>query len=549
MSAKVSLSEALRGVVNEEWELIEASRAVDYVESKLNWLREKKLYGVMWDTYHPKGRAWKNKGQKIEDEEGKNWSGHMTSIHDPNEPIRTVTAVVNHDAHWESNRTLTISELKRACSFPDDFIFPGTRSFRQQWERLGRAVPPLTMYAIASHVRKRLEFIDGKKERRKKRMEIGARYEPYLMADVRLVPFNKYKVISTFSGCGGSSLGYRMAGFNVLAASEFDKQAADTYEANFPGTLVLRGDIRELTGVDLLRKVNLKVGQLDVLDGSPPCASFSTAGKREKHWGTVKDYSGQKQRTDDLFWEFARMIEETRPRAFVGENVTGMIKGVSKGYFNDILELLRSKGYIVGCKRIDSSFLGVPQKRERLFFIGFREDLNILPDFPRPIGGEIVSVREALTQGGPRELDVKQRGEVDDEEFNQSIPPSMVKMLAKLKPGKSGSDIKRQEEARAILKTSWYKEATAGGWFSLRRLIWDEPCPTVQASHGTAAASSSIHPEENRRLTIPELRRVCAFPEDFILTGDYKERFERLGRSVPPFVTRAIGWKLAESLG
>lgn len=531
MKAKVPIHEALRGVTNEEWELIEASRAVDYVESKLNWLREQKLFGVMWDTYHPKGRAWKNKGVKIEDEEGKNWSGHMTSLHDPNEPIRTVTAVVNHDAHWEANRTLTISELKRACSFPDDFIFPGTKSFRQQWERLGRAVPPLTMYAIASHVRKKLEFIDGKTERRKKRMEIGARYAPYLMEDVRKVRHNGYKVISTFSGCGGSSLGYRMAGFKVLAASEFDKQAADTYEANFPDTPVLRDDIRELKGRDLLKSVGLEVGQLDVLDGSPPCASFSTAGKREKHWGEVRDYSGQKQRTDDLFWEFARMIEETQPRAFVGENVTGMVKGVSKGYFNEILALLRSKGYIVGCRQIDSSLLGVPQKRERIFFIGFREDLNILPDFPRPLGGKIVSVKQALKSGGPRNLSVKERGEADDEEFNQNIPPSMVKMLAQLKPGMSGSDI------------------TGGGWFSLRRLFWDKPCYTVQASHGQAAASSVIHPDEDRRLTIPELRRVCAFPDDFILTGDYKERFERLGRSVPPFVTRAIGFKLAASLG
>lgn len=223
------------------------------------------------------------------------------------------------------------------------------------------------------------------------------------------------------------------------------------------------------------------------------------------------------------------MIEETQPRAFVGENVTGMVKGVSKGYFNEILGLLRSKGYIVGCRQIDSSLLGVPQKRERIFFIGFREDLNILPDFPRPLGGKIVSVREALTGKGPRKLAVKQRGEVDDEEFNQSIPPSMVKMLAQLKSGMSGSDI------------------TGGGWFSLRRLFWDKPCYTVQASHGAAAASSVIHPDENRRLTIPELRRMCAFPDDFILTGDYKERFERLGRSVPPFVTRAIGWKLAGS--
>ena len=128
--------------------------------------------------------------------------------------------------------------------------------------------------------------------------------------EIRNIPANGFSVVSTFAGCGGSSLGYRMAGFKILLANEFVKEARDSYSANkAPYTLIDPRDIRDITAEDLLEKIGLQVGELDVLDGSPPCASFSTAGKREKYWGKEKKYSNRVQRTDDLFFEFARLIE------------------------------------------------------------------------------------------------------------------------------------------------------------------------------------------------------------------------------------------------
>ena len=109
--------------------------------------------------------------------------------------------------------------------------------FRERWERYGRAVPPLMMFELASCVRDQLLKRD---RRRVKVLAQGIKYAPYLMADVRAIPRNGYTVISTFSGCGGSSLGYKLAGFDVRCASEFDREAAETYEANFPGVPVLR---------------------------------------------------------------------------------------------------------------------------------------------------------------------------------------------------------------------------------------------------------------------------------------------------------------------
>lgn len=375
------------------------------------------------------------------------------------------------------------------------------------------------------------------------------RYKPYLMSDVHRIPLGKLKAISTFSGCGGSSLGYRLAGVKVCAASEFDKEAADTYEENFPDTPVSRDDIRKMKGSDLLDLA--KVKSLDILDGSPPCASFSTAGRREEGWGKVRDYSGQKQRTDDLFWEFARILNEIQPRAFVAENVSGMTKGVAKGYFNEIIELLRSQGYQVGCRLVDASLLGVPQKRERIFFVGFRNDLNLQPVYPRPLPTPVVTVREALegvsTTGDPVEFE------------KGYVSPMMAEYIPKIQCGKNGADViekewseKRKKEEQPVdwkqqQKQKRQEEELRRAWFNLMRLDWGRPSFTALAEQGRGPGGL-LHPDFDRRLTIPELRRISSFPDDFKLTGPYDERWERIGRAVPPFMLRAIAAEIRRVL-
>ena len=114
----------------------------------------------------------------------------------------------------------------------------------------------------------------------------------------------------------------------------------------------------------ILKAIGLKAGEIDAMEGSPPCASFSTAGKREKHWGKAKKYSDTVQRTDDLFFEYVRLIDGLKPRAFVAENVSGLVKGVAKGWFLEILAKLKACGYRVECRLLDAQWLGVPQARQ-----------------------------------------------------------------------------------------------------------------------------------------------------------------------------------------
>lgn len=308
--------------------------------------------------------------------------------------------------------------------------------------------------------------------------------------------------ISFFSGCGGSSLGYKLAGVNVLYANEFVLKASDTYKLNFPNTIMDTRDIRTIQPHEVLDKINLKVGELDFLDGSPPCASFSTAGKREKDWGKVKSYSGKQQRTDDLFYEYIRMVKEIKPKIFVAENVKGLIMGKAKGYFNKFLAEFNKLNYNVKASLLDASYLEVPQMRKRVFIIGVRKDLNRQPVFPKKHKQMIV--KDVYEKNYPVEKEAKH------------IPKSYMKYLVNLKQG----------------------EQPNGSFFSLKRNHLYRPSYTILATYGAGACV--MHPYENRHMSIAELKDICSFPQSFKLTGTWRNQCERLGRSVPPNMMKNI---------
>ncbi|ABS14226.1 DNA cytosine methyltransferase [Brucella anthropi] len=335
-------------------------------------------------------------------------------------------------------------------------------------------------------------------------------YQVPLMSDVSAMPWNGYNVISTFAGCGGSSTGYRMAGFRVLFASEFIEAARETYLANArPGTIVDGRDIRQVTADEILAATGLKPGELDVFDGSPPCASFSTAGKREKAWGQVKKYSDSEQRVDDLFFEYARLLRQLKPKVFVAENVSGLIKGTAKGYFLEILAALKACGYRVEARLLDAQWLGVPQARQRLIFMGVREDLGLNPVFPKPLSYRY-SISDALpwlTNG----IAVTVEAEADIGRF------AIGEEWDKLNPG-----------------------GQSDRYFQLVRPDPNEPSPTITAAGGTASLAGVTHPTEKRKFSIAELRRIGGFPDDFKLTGTYAQQWERIGRAVPPVMMSHI---------
>ena len=343
------------------------------------------------------------------------------------------------------------------------------------------------------------------------------RYRVPTMAEVAAIPHNGLTVASTFSGCGGSSLGYRMAGAKVVWASEFIPAAQDTYRTNNPATILDTRDIRTVQPQEVLDAAGLDAGQLDILDGSPPCSSFSTAGARQRLWGKAKAYSDSHQRTDDLFMELLRLVEGIRPRAVVAENVAGLAKGLARGYLTEILGRLRSIGYRAQCALVNAQSCGVPQSSERTIFIAIRSDLGVGPRHPRPLR-QLVTLGDAIADLG----DDPDRLSKDNDIRPYAIGREWIRM------GAAGT------------KSSRY--------FQLVRPRLDRPCPTITQTAGMVGAAGVVHPTEPRKFTLRELRRICSFPDDFALTGTFAQQYERLGRAVPPLMMKRIAEAVRDTL-
>lgn len=344
-------------------------------------------------------------------------------------------------------------------------------------------------------------------------------YKIKSMAEINAIPWNGYKVVSTFSGGGGSCLGYRLAGYKVLWANEFVEEAQKTYRANHPTTFLNCKNIREVTAEEVLQESGLKVGEIDLFDGSPPCSGFSMAGIRERGWGKAKKYSdNKKERVDDLFFEYTRLIRGLKPKVFVAENVKGLVQGKAKGYFKLILQEMIDCGYVVKAKLLDASWLGVPQRRQRVIFMGVRKDLaekyNVVPTFPTPLDYTI-TLGEALNgvKNDDAELEVLRA---------QAEKYAWGKVLKRIK----------KNPKRPLQGTKFM----GGSYFNLVRESLYKPCSTVCQLNGNRSASGNCHPLEDRKFTIAELKRITSVPDDFVLTGNYERQWERLGRMVPPMM-------------
>ncbi len=308
---------------------------------------------------------------------------------------------------------------------------------------------------------------------------------------------NKLTVISTFAGGGGSSLGYRMAGFKELLAIDFDKNACETLKLNFDFPVWHR-DICGVTGEEILDFLKIIKGDLDVLDGSPPCQGFSMSGRRD-----VNDSRNQ------LFRQFVRLITELQPKVFVMENVKGMIIGSSKGAFNEILAELKLTGYNVKVKLMNAMWYGVPQRRERLIFIGVRADVNKEFTFPVPLT-KIITVNEALCG-------------VCNKTFARDTKSSL-EILDKRRKG--------------VRLRSYFKNVIADGY---------RPAPTMLKSV-KYCGPGYYHPTERRSITIEEAKRLCSFPDEYVLIGTFAEQWARLGNSVMPKMMEAIATAIKKTI-
>jgi DNA (cytosine-5)-methyltransferase 1 len=311
--------------------------------------------------------------------------------------------------------------------------------------------------------------------------------------------------ISLFAGCGGASLGYSMAGYRELLAVEWDDNAVETFKLNFPDVSVYHGDIHDLTVERCLEITGLRPGELDLLDGSPPCQGFSTAGKRQ-----MGDLRNQ------LYHEYVRLLRGLQPKVFVMENVSGLVKGKMKLIFADIMRELKASGYQVRCKLLNAMYFNVPQSRERLIWIGVRKEENIKLSFPDSLN--TVSVKACFSQGG----DIL-----------------------------SGIELVR-----------WQHIPPGGNWLNLprtlingrarysnfhRRLHPERPSYTV-GKEEHYSSGRFYHWSEPRRINDIELIRIGSFPDKFRWISDGRILHRYIGNSVPPLFMRAIAQHIRDTI-
>lgn len=312
---------------------------------------------------------------------------------------------------------------------------------------------------------------------------------------------NAPTVISTFAGAGGSSLGYSMAGYRELLAVEWDDNAVATFRLNFPDVPVYHGDIAKLSVEQVLEMTGLQPGELDVFDGSPPCQGFSTAGKR-----IFDDPRNQ------LFREYVRLLRGLRPKVFVMENVSGMVKGKMKLVFVEILKELKASGYKVSARLLNAMYFNVPQSRQRMIFVGIRDDLGVEPSHPKAESKPLPS----MVIGGACTIGL------DGESLR--LLGKTSELIKILKPGQRMEQLYEQVHGKG-------KKA----YFAFSRLHPDEPTRTIAKD-----SAGLIHWSENRTLSIGEYKRIASFPDEYTFIGSFSMALQRIGNSVPPLMMRAL---------
>ena len=349
-----------------------------------------------------------------------------------------------------------------------------------------------------------------------------------------------FNVLSTFAGGGGSSTGYRLAGGKILAVNEFVPEAQNTYRENYPNTTIVPGDIKELTGTYLMEQAGVKVSELDILDGSPPCSAFSMAGSvshgegrtHADAFGKKKQYSDIKgvENVEDLFFEFLRVAKDIKPKVIIGENVEGLTMGEAKEYFHKIQNTFEEIGYHIVADVLDASYFGVPQSRKRCFFIGVREDVA------EKVGINFMTMYQLY----PDKNDFRTTlGEAINDIVNED-KEELDYLFDKISPEKAVGKtlMKMPKDPDKVLTGMDYHEK--GHHFNLKRSSLRKPCPTITAMGNLAGVAGTCHPIEDRKFTIKELKRIMSLPEDFKLTGKHKQQSERIGRMVPPLMMKAL---------
>ncbi len=370
----------------------------------------------------------------------------------------------------------------------------------------------------------------------------GPVYRPYLLRDVRNAVSNSCIAVEAFAGGGGSGVGLHLAGFTVVLANEFVPEAARSYSANFPDVVIDTSDIRTIVGSRqtverFLEKAGLTPLKVALLSGSCPCSPFCNLGGGLCDPAEVRRYSDTRQASiSTLIFDYVALVRFALPMTIVSENVPNLA-GVYSGLLNAALDILRftSSGervYFAAHAVLSAEDFGTPQVRSRLFIVGVRRDVaqavgihddaDVLRVFPDPTH---------LPVGLRSAFDGLVQNAAEVRPWRDAMSTSSVLREVASKLPKNPIDLIRP--LHVGLPTD--------AWFSTVRCSWDRPAPTMTViGQQPNGLSGALHPDQDRKFTLPELKRLTGLPDDFRLTGSLSQGAERVCRMVPPLLMSAV---------
>lgn len=329
---------------------------------------------------------------------------------------------------------------------------------------------------------------------------------PWNLTDLESIPKNGYKVFSCFHCGGGSTMGYKLSGFEVLGGVEIDPEMMAVYKANHnPKHSYLMG-VQDFNKISR-DKLPKELFELDILDGSPPCSSFSMAGSREKAWGKNKKFrEGQAvQVLDDLFFHFIETARILQPKIVIAENVKGLIMGKAKGYVKEIANMFNHAGYDLQLFLLNAAFMGVPQRRERTFFVAKKKSLD-LSKLDLRFEEKLIPFKDIM-------------------ENENIVRPKVSKSLIG-----AGFWCKKKRTSEIV---EWNKSVNnRNTMFTQKMAMFDEPVKT-QTSGGR-----HIYPGKDFFVSDIEIARCQTFPEDYKYNSGGSQYL--CGMSVPPYMMNRV---------
>lgn len=389
------------------------------------------------------------------------------------------------------------------------------------------------------------------------------RYFRYTLDDLKKSSDRKlFSYITFFAGGGGSSCGYKLAGGDCLFMNEFQQVAVNDYLNNFPNTTHLCKDIKEVTSEQIMEMTGLKPGELDILDGSPPCPPFSMSGTKQKGWGKEKVAYGHKQKEiERLTFEQIRIIKDLQPKIALIENVKGFTMQYATELFNQVIASVEDAGYEVFWKVLSGQNYGVPQKRERVFIVGIRHDVIEKLNVPFMILGnyiypspedEYATLKDAIYDLKDDEEN-KKESEILCETMKSSAKYKWLKRLQK-NPDRVvsvGDDVVRPWYQKVIAHRSARGKTLPEEKFSFfqsRRVPWNQSSHTLSEQGLQTSLAVHLHPEEDRGFTVKESKRIMTLPEDYQFTGKLNENLARIGLMVAPLQMKYLAEHMYENI-